>query len=348
MIGGFSMEQRNTFSTLTSLKGIFILIIAFHNTMLVHPLFDAVPGSAFLSMFGGSLGNSMFFVLSGFCMAYVYRDRITSHVISFKDFLWKRLKKLYPLYLITNIVALFLNTVQYGMSAIHLEKIASTLLLKIGDGLRTDDPYNAPTWFVCTLFLCYVVFFFCCYHSKTPTHYWCAIVFGIILGHSLARTDVSLPFCSSGNGIGLMNFFIGCALAEIYPLISPKTHKWAAPLSFVILLLCFCLFFAYGTGIICGNVNAAFAFVITPLIVYLALVDGPFNRILRLKPLVYLGKISSSIFFWHLVVYYAFSILFSVFAPGRFIQETHYFVYFAIMIVWCIASDAVYERLQRQ
>lgn len=342
------MEQRNTFSSLTSLKGIFILVIAFHNTMLVHPLFDAVPGSAFLSVFGGALGNSVFFVLSGFCMAYGYRDRITSHVISFRDFLWRRLKKLYPLYLITNLVSLFLDTVQYGMSAINLEKIASILLLKMGGGLRTDGPYNAPTWFLCTLFLCYVVFFFCCYYSKTPTQYWCAIALGIISGHALACADISLPFCSSGNGIGLMNFFVGCALAEVYPLISQRVRKWAVPLSFFVLLFCFYLFFAYGTEIICGNVNAAFAFVIAPLIIYLALADGPFNRILRLKPLVSLGKISSSIFFWHLVVYYAFSILFSVFAPGHEIREKHYFIYFAIMIVWSIASNAVYKRLQRR
>lgn len=338
------MVQRNTFSSLTSLKGIFILVVAFHNTMLVHPLFDAFPGTAFLTAFGGALGNSMFFALSGFCMSCGYRDRISSHAVSFKDFLWKRLKKLYPLYFITNIAALFLDIVRYGMSAINLEKIASTLLLKMGGGLRTEGPYNAPTWFLCTLFLCYVVFFFLCYHSKTATHYYCAIALAIILGRALATADLSFPFCSSSNGLGLMNFFIGCALAEVYPRITQRTHKWAAPLSFFTLLFAFCLFWKYGTEIICGNVSTAFAFVITPLIICLALVDGPCKQILQLKPLVYLGKISGSIFFWHLVVYYAFSILFSLFVPGQTIQETHYLLYFVTMIAWSIASYSFLER----
>lgn len=342
------MEHRNTFPALTALKGIFILVIAFHNSMLVQPLFDAVPGVAFLSLFGGALGNSIFFVLSGFCMACGYRDKIASHGISFRDFLWRRLKKLYPLYLITNIVSIFLDTVMYGMSAVNLEKIASTFLLKLGGGLRTEGPYNAPTWFLCSLFFCYVVFFFCCYHAKTPTRYWCGITLGIVLGHFLAHSESPLPFCSVSNGVGMMNFFVGCALAQVYPLIRPNAHKWAVPLSFTLLLFSFYLFMAYGTGIICGDVSAAFALVIAPLTVYLALAGGLCSRILRWRPLVFLGKISSSIFFWHLVLFYAFRILLQMFAPGQVIREAHYFLYFAIMILWSTASHVLSERLSRR
>ena len=58
------MKEKGYFGTLTSLKGLFILIIVLHNTLAVTPLFSGVPGTAFLILFGGSLGNSMFFLLS--------------------------------------------------------------------------------------------------------------------------------------------------------------------------------------------------------------------------------------------------------------------------------------------
>lgn len=41
------MKEKGYFGTLTSLKGLFILIIVLHNTLAVTPLFSGVPGTAF-------------------------------------------------------------------------------------------------------------------------------------------------------------------------------------------------------------------------------------------------------------------------------------------------------------
>lgn len=338
------MRQSEHFDALTSLRGIFILVIAFHNTMLTRSLFQGVPGSAFLTLFGGALGNSMFFILSGFGMAYGYRDRIQSHTISFRDFLLKRLKKLYPMFLISNFVALVLEVAQYGVSAINLKKITFTVLLRMGGGLNGEVLYNAPTWFLCTLLLCYVVFFFVSYTCKTPTQYHCAIALGIVLGYGCMTADSSLPFCNSESGTGLMNFFIGCALAEGYPLLREKRRKWSAPAAFATLLLVLYLMMDYGIEIICGDINVAFSFWICPLIFYLAMAQGLCTKILQWKPLVALGKISSSIFFWHLVVYPGFCFVWL--GPEQPITEKDYLVYFAVMIIWSILSHWVYERAQ--
>lgn len=340
------MEQGKRLDALTALKGIFILIIVFHNTMLFEPLFEAVPGSAFLTLFGGALGNSMFFLLSGFGMAFGYRDRIQSHAIAFGDFLGKRLKKLYPMYLASNFAALILAIVQYGASAINLQRIAFTVLMQMGGGLTGVDLYNTPTWFVCTLMLCYVVFFFTAYHCKTRTQYRSAIVGGIVLGYGLLTAGLKLPFCHADSGIGLMNFYIGCALAEAYPLLREKRQKWAAPGAFVTLLAIAYLLLRYGVEIICGNVQVAFAFCICPLIFYLAMADGLCTKILRWKPLVALGNISSSIYFWHLVLYSGAYALFYRIAPGQSIQEIHYLVFFVGLLVWSTLAHRIFERTQ--
>lgn len=340
------MKQAARFDALTSLRGLFILVIAFHNTMLIQPLFHAVPGSAFLTLYGGSLGNSMFFLLSGFGMAFGYRDRMQAHTIAFRDYLLKRLRKLYPMYLISNFAALVLAVVQYGVSAINLQRIAFTVLLRMGGGLTGTQLYNTPTWFVCTLLLCYVVFFFVSYTCKTPTQYRCAIALGIVWGYFCMTANPMLPFCDSGSGIGLMNFCIGCALAEAYPLIREKKRNWAAPAAFAALVLVLYLMMRHGIEIICGDVNVAFAFLVCPLVFYLAMAQGLCTKILQWKVLVALGKISSSIFFWHLVVYSGFIIAWS--SSGKTIAEKGYLVYFAAMLVWSTLSHWIFERTQHR
>ena len=72
------MKEKRRFDALTALKGLFILVIAFHNSQLVKPLAVDVPGAAFLALYGGVFGNSVFFILSGFLIAYNYRERIAS------------------------------------------------------------------------------------------------------------------------------------------------------------------------------------------------------------------------------------------------------------------------------
>lgn len=338
------MEQKRQLPSLTALKGIFILIIAVHNTLSITPLFSNIPGSAFIVLFGGKLGNSMFFMLSGYLISCGYRKRIESHQLSFRDYLVKRLRKLYPMYFITNIAALILAVLQYGMSAINLKKIAFTLLLQNGGGLENSNPYNSPTWFLSALFVCYIVFYVISYYAKTPTQYSCAVVLGVIWGYTLLQADLSVPFCYSGNGQGFMSFFIGCALAELYPMLDGKNPRWLSLFSILALGAALYLLLRYGVEIICGDVDVAFAFVICPMILYLAMNKGICEKVLRLKPLVYLGKVSSSIFFWHLVLYLLFLFVCGQIAPGESIQESQYLVYAVLMLAWSILSYEILEK----
>lgn len=343
----FFMKLERHFDALTSLRGLFSLIIVLFHTMPVDSgSFSSIPGVSFISQFGGRLGVSIFFILSGFFMSYSYRDRLMAHSISFGPFLAKKLRKLYPLYLITNLAALFLNVIQYGMSGFNLERIALTFLMKLGDGLVGEVPYNGPTWFVCTLFFCYVIFFCLTYYSKSMTQYCCSIVLGIICGHGMINAGLNIPFCTVDNGVGLMNFFVGCALAEIYPKIGEQTHKWLRPATFVTLLFFLYLLHGYGVIIICGDVYTAFALLISPFIIYLALANGLCSKILQWKPFVCLGRFSSSIFFWHWVVYLAFRYFFSRLFPNQNIQGTHFLIYFVIMMIWSVLFQIIFQKIQ--
>ena len=324
------MEKKKDYRALTSLKGLFILIIAVHNTLTITPLFSSVPGTAFIRLFGGFLGNSMFFILSGFLFSLGYKHRIQEHSVSFPEFLLRRLKKLYPMYILSNGVALLIEIGHYGVSAINLNKIVLTALMIGG-------PYNNPTWFLFVLFACYILFYGICYFAKSSTHYMVYITAAVFVGYTLMDADLKILFLRSGYGTAYLNFFLGCILAEIYPVISEKQHRWLQPLLIILLPLLLLLLLSYGVEIIAGDVRIAFSFLICPMILYLALVKGPCSRILQWKGFVALGQISSSIFFWHMVLYFIFCDVYTAIARTDSIQEPQYILYFVLMIV-CSAA----------
>lgn len=331
------MEQKGHFPTLTSLKGLFILIIVLHNTLSISPVFSNVPGTAFLILFGGTLGNSMFYILSGFLLSGGYKDKIQKHMLPFPEYLLRRLKKLYPMYILSNAAVLLLEILRYGVSAINIEKIVFTILLVRG-------PYNSPTGFLCALFACYVLYFAISYFAKSSTAYLTCLTLGVIVGYTLISADPELLFLSSKNGLAYMNFFLGCIFAEIYPLISQKQHRWLQPLFLVLLPLLTFLMLAHGVEIIAGDVKVSFSFVLCPMVLYLALVKGPCSGILHFKGFVALGKISSSVFFWHLALYFAFCDLYALFTQGGTIQEPQYLLYLLLMLTLSAGFSKLDER----
>lgn len=332
------MEQKGYYRGISSLKGLFILIIAFHNTLSNAPLFTAIPGADFLIQFGGSMGNCMFFLLSGFLISQNYKGRIQSRSLCVKDFLLGRLTKLYPLFLLSNAASLLVELFRYGLSAINVEKVIFTVLLQGGGGLGTHAPYNRPTWFLSALIVCYAMYFAICYFAKTNTHFLSYILAGIVVGYTTLTSDWDLPFLSSSNGIAYTNFFLGCLFAEVYPLISGKQHRIAQPVCLVVLPLVLYLMLAYGVEIIAGDLRICYSFLMCPMILYLALVKGPCRSILQFPGFVALGKISSGIFFWHLPLYFAFCDVYAALTQGGQVLEKQYLVYLALLIGLSAAS----------
>lgn len=330
----FRLENRQTIRSLTSLKGIFIWIIVLHNTFLLDTVLDHLPGMPFIRLFGGSLGNSMFFMLSGFLMAIGYREKIAQRQISFEDFLCRRLKKLYPMYALSNIAALLLNVWQYGISAVNLKKIAFTFLLMQGGGLEAGNPYNSPTWFVSALMVCYVVYFAGACLTKNKTAYRVMLVTGVGIGYYLCSAEWNVPACYPGNGVAYLNFFLGCILAEVYPQIK-NCRSLLKPACVFAVAGSLYLMMRYGVEVISGGSATAFSFVICPMVLYLAYEEGLCRRVLEWKPLLYLGNISMGVFYWHLVLYMAMR-----FALGG-MTVTRYGAFVLLLLVVSIATERV-------
>ncbi len=342
------MSKAHKFDSLTGLKGLFSLIIVFFHTLPQTPLIDAIPLTSLIRNYGGGIGNYFFFITSGFLISFGYKERIVAKEISFGSFLVKRLQKIYPLYILSNLAALLVTMLQFGPSAINLKNIVFTVLLQNGGGLEAAYPYNGPSWFLSALFVCYMAFFFASYHGKSATHYRCMIAFGIIWGYSVLTGRFFVPLSFAHHGGSFFSFFTGCALAELYPFISQKEYKWLTPVSILVLVFSGVLLLYYGVDVISGDFNVAFAFLICPLILYLALDCKPIRLVLQIKPIMFLGKISFSIYLWHFVVYDLYRYLYRVLSGGKQIEEPQYLIYLVLTIIVSMISHKYIENRPRQ
>ncbi len=84
--------------------------------------------------------------------------------------------------------------------------------------LGVEFSFNAPTWFVSVLLVCYVLYWLILYllrHSKEaiPCFYMIMAVLG---GALILKDELSEPFFNVMIGRGLLNFFIGAILGRIY------------------------------------------------------------------------------------------------------------------------------------
>lgn len=139
--------------TLTALRGFAALwVVVFHYCDNV-----AWPNTPAL-VTQGALAVDIFFVLSGFILVYVYRDRL-----DIPDFLLKRFARLYPVHLVTLAGAVILLL---GARLLHIEVGAQVTLREVlihlfalhSLGFKDVAVLNYPSWSVSAEFTAYFIF----------------------------------------------------------------------------------------------------------------------------------------------------------------------------------------------
>lgn len=134
-----------------SLRGIFVIFI-----FLSHLEAD---GSAMMPC-GGDCGVAFFMMLSGFVLSAGYEQKISKGLIGRREFMTRRLKKLYPLHLLCFVWAalLFLPGSSFGAgtaakAAINLSMLQSWTLLP-----SYYFSFNAVSWFLSDVMFFYLLF----------------------------------------------------------------------------------------------------------------------------------------------------------------------------------------------
>lgn len=271
---------------------------------------------------GAPISLGIFFVLSGFVLTYSYRDTIARDRLSFAI---ARFARIYPLYLVSLLVALplyvqSLRRAPSGFAAVrHFARVAAwDLPLLQAWNVKVACEWNCPTWTISAEVFYYVLFptlvAFLLWRStrRLMVVGAGAIVASVALVLLLARYVVPSIQGASVSADALLLYFPPIHLAEfIVGMIAatwyarrPRTDssRWIAGGAATVVLLAFVIP-AHRTHV--GDILAelALAPVFAALVVGLARGGGILGRWLSTRPMALLGRASFGIYVLHLPLF---------------------------------------------
>lgn len=288
----------------------------------------------------GEIGVSIFFVLSGFVMYLRYRNTdLTTSVKDLFKFSTGKIKKLYLLHIITMLAFLYFE-IKILVEGFSLNKLIETIwhvilnlvLLQVwSPNQATYFSLNGVCWFLCVCLFLYLLFPLINkgikgYKSVKSAYASIAVTVLLMALAAMVVAKINVPESISNNFTKwftyifpvyrLGDFIIGCNLSYIF---TNKEHKLSVPTASLLEAAAFGLFLLlfmlrrYGVFVF-GSYFLRYNLVYLPAsmaVVYiLAHEKGLISRLLRLKPLVIVGDLSSYAFLIHTVVIkYYFDIL---------------------------------------
>jgi peptidoglycan/LPS O-acetylase OafA/YrhL len=130
-------------------------------------LYPGLAGTIYAAVWAGDLGVDLFFILSGFVIAYNYWPRfLVFRATEYRHFLWMRLARIYPVHVVTllGVLALYLGS---KVLHVHINTdvtnwTASTFvhnLLLIHQWVpHAEASWNGPAWSISCEWLAYLFF----------------------------------------------------------------------------------------------------------------------------------------------------------------------------------------------
>lgn len=319
--------MKNEIRQITGLRGVIAFLIAYvlHWTLL----FGAVPEFHNMHLeylFGAScplifLSPNLFFLLSGYLIHKSYYNRITDKTISLKEFFLPKMRKMYPMVILTASITFIVQNIGfqlYGEYILHADggevrnSFVALLLSFLGmqSGYFSDNDtlsVNGPAWFVAILFLCYGMYFL---FTSFPRKVWMQRLLYLIttvVGVVLIIDAPGVFLLYSVNGRGYCSFFLGVLICEFVSFIegmdiSDNMRLLLKNIIYIVSLIClggsFYLCCVKSKGI--PYEPLALAVLFWPALMYIVIHGYVLRRLLSLKVFVLLGKISMPIFLCNL------------------------------------------------
>lgn len=333
-------DKWNRLSFLKLLACIFIMI--FHLDNSFNGVFSQhIP---FIQRYGGYLGNYTFFILSGFCMDYSYKQKLIYENYTFKQYITSKLIKIYPVYCLS---LLFFVCVS-GPSSINMkEEILSFLMISSG---WVDDiyPANIVAWFFCVILLLYIIYYFVCFlQSRMSINLYLPVfTIFILAGYALYSLNLSFPFLYAHDGEGLLYFSIGVCLSDFMKTHTSKTLKILSYLGIFILLIYTILCIKYGVDTVSGDTALICGIMISAITIIWFLnthfMSGFFKKILPLC------SVSMEMCLLHLPVNYIFYNMNTSLKNNTFLWISIYIVVLVILSFICHFATMKIRELYQQ
>ncbi len=279
--------------------------------------------------------NQCYILISGMLFYLAYYQKLIDEELSPLKFLQKRLLRIYILYAVTVISEVLFNLIA---GTFHLDywDIFKALFF-FGDSFfvnGSESPFNYPAWFLCPLFLSYILACIIIVLTKNKRSIWwflIPVVYGVF-AYNTNEQLIALPLIfSPRNSLYVAYFFIG-----FYLMIFLKEHKVNVWLKFLCFAFCFINLFIHfyfhdneKISVSIGEQTANFVIWI-PLII--ALYGAKINICFDNKICKHIGNYSIHLWLWHIpylsflrMIHYTIS------------QENRFYMLLSLFL-WCIAS----------
>lgn len=346
------MAQDKRIGSLDGLNGLACLpIILVHYYGAAKAINNAsVQELPFSTIFGpfykyGYIFVYLFFWISGFLCESRYRDNIKSFTVI--AFLKKRMHTLYPMAFCTITIGIGVSILdQILTSSMCVQKpirllniFLSYTLMQVGWSESSGMmPYGSGTWFICVLFLCYILFWIISNIFHRYKYLLSFVMF--LLGWVAFRGEYDIPFFTQWNGSGYCAFFGGVLLYEllygdfkdefgiIFKCIS---HSNFFSLIFLV-FLCMGLFLG-------DNIPILMLVVYSPIVICYTLEVSWIRKVLELKPFQWLGNSSMSIYMSHVHIINLTSIVLIYFGLNYSFKSITIFI-IDVLMIFCIGRPA--------
>ncbi|MNK18130.1 Acyltransferase family protein [compost metagenome] len=294
---------------LTSLRFFFAFFVFLSHISFVktdNSVFNWFQRNVF---FEGYLGVSFFFILSGFVLAYSYKDKFSQRLLSKKKFYLARVARIYPLHLLTLIISVPITVYDddFGWA-----KLCFNILL-----LQSFIPiesfysgFNSPSWSISNEMFFYLLFPFSITLASLNKIkiYWITLSLMAIVITTISYISVESwkvlvyynPF------MRFFDFLIGILLFGIYKQYINKNNspsKKVASLVEILAITFFFVFFILHNYIPRGFRFSVYYWIPMSVIIFtFALQKGVISKLLCNKWLVLLGEISFGFYMIHYLV----------------------------------------------
>lgn len=302
---------------------------------------EGAPISKFKFIFENyAIGLPVFFTVAGFCTAYNYEEKLKQ--TTFVDFFLKRFISLFPATFISNIIGMILFLISGGKVSLYQALVCLTVTNRVIDINQNGGyPYNGVTWYVGSLFVCYMIYYVIAHYSKDESAYILLSIAFFLLGWIIIINDFKIPFLYLSKAYG--SFFSGVLLCKFQNSDFPKKRISIIAMLVVIsivLLACF-----YDLTEIMGNIGCIYVLVISPALVLITINISWIKKVCSSSSLVYCGKYSFSIFLTHQLVYKVFRLIQINYLPTlKFTDFSTFLIVFVSVIVISILWYHLIEK----
>lgn len=353
------MERKRLYS-IDSLKGIACVVIAF----LWHYLNmqSKAEGMPMQNLFGifydyGQYFVELFFMISGFVMAYCYKMKIMDG-INFLEYIFKRYKHLYPTFFTTlmyiTFFQVFYNAISgdyyiYKVSVWHF--VLNILCIQNG-WLTTDQSFNGPAWCVSVEIFLYILFYITTKLAKKDNNVYILIngfvfIIGIVC---VWLNKFDYPFVNMFMMRGVSCFYAGILICELNDYIEKK-EKIANNILLAFIIFRIFLTFEPNYSFWQNEEMGRMMLIIFewPILIFSAINCSWFKKLLEINILKQLGKISMDIFLWHVPVQITIKTIDKIFDLNINYGNTHiWLLYIGIVLLTAIASYIISTKIRKK